>query len=1352
METWHDRFLDDLDPVPWQAPDGSPTTILPHDLFVGRGEYGLQVALASSHRHPNNDDVRRLWHTRQRGGVSPLLLVVGFSEGGATKVKLCGPAGEQPVIVVTTVSQAERLARAALTEPSRHAAIRFLVAMLPEIDSDLPGVRNTGLVATHELRSGVPARSDWAQMTQVGKGLLTKGGRQLVEGLGFRVEQLGTTASVLAGSDGKRAVAVFLDEGESFDDPGVRFQGTSPVSHALALAERENLPWVLLTRNRQVRLYAARPDIGVGRKGRADTYLELNLALLPDDRAGYLPLLFGAKALAEQGTLEEILHSSERFAADLAGRLRERVYNECVPGLAEAIAARLDVDDEPTDDDLQHAYEQTLTALFRLLFVAYAEDKDLLPYRTNSKYADHSLKLISRRLAEDVAKGFDGWDEESIELWEDIKQLWRAVDRGNKSWGVPAYNGGLFSDAADVNPAGSALAEIELTDAELAPALAALLVDTNPSDGVTGPIDFRSLSVREFGTIYEGLLESMLSVASADLTLDSRGTFVPLTSKRDEVYVEAGAIYFHNRSGARKSTGSYFTKPFAVEHLLDHALEPALTAHIDRLRALVDAGDEAAAAAELFDFRCVDLAMGSGHFLTAAVDRIEARLSSFLALHPVPVVLAELDQLRGAALDALGELSDGVEIETTSLLRRQVARRCVYGIDLNPISVELARLAVWIHTFVPGLPLSFLDHNLVVGNSLTGIGTLDEVLDLLDPGHDPAAPSLFRSQIEDHLSGASEALRRLATITEATTADVKAARAEHEKALAAVRPASKLFDVLVAARLGETTVPVELSERSIDQAWTRADEGGSARSLGALHFPAAFPEVFLRDRPGFDVILGNPPWETLKAEEHKFWGQRYPGLRGVPTGEMNARIVKLRHERPDLASEFIEWQQRVDLTRRLLLQGPFSGLGSGDPDLCEVFAWRFTQLARRGGHVGVVLPRSVFMSAGTAEWRSMVLAGSSIRELVTLTNTGGWVFDDAEPRYTIALVTLKVGERHSHVRLRGPFRSLREYSGSDPAGVLVPTEQILEDTPGAGIPLLPNERSADVYRKLRAHPAWTAPGLPWSVRIYNELHATADKVVNGGVIHLDGRPTKDALPVYKGESINLWQPDTGTHYGWANVRAATAMLMEKRAKQVRNRRSPFYGLSERWAADRSTLPFKVPRIAWRMVARATDTRSFYAALIPPDVLCAHHLYLVQVDCDERERTEAYLLGVFCSIPFDWHARLWVEANFTGAVVQPFPVPAIGPDHPLRTRIEQSAGRLAAVDDRYALWAQAVGVEVASVVDPTEREHLVAEIDAAVALLYGLSDQDVRTIFETFHEGWDYRPRLALTLDKYRDLA
>src|SRR5690606_11123412 len=239
------------------------------------------------------------------------------------------------------------------------------------------------------------------------------------------------------------------------------------------------------------------------------------------------------------------------------------------------------------------------------------------------------------------------------------------------------------------------------------------------------PIDFRSLSVREFGTIYEGLLESELSVAEQDLTLDKDATYLP-AKEGDAVVVPAGDVYLHNKSGQRKATGSYFTKPFAVDHLLDHALVPTLEEHLQRVATLLEQGKEADAADALFDFRVADISMGSGHFLTAVVDRIEAQVSRFLAEHPIPQVTAELEDLRKHAIEALGDNAAGVEIENASLLRRLIARRCVYGVDLNPISVELARVSMWIHTFVPGLPLSFLNHNLAVGDSLTGIATIDE--------------------------------------------------------------------------------------------------------------------------------------------------------------------------------------------------------------------------------------------------------------------------------------------------------------------------------------------------------------------------------------------------------------------------------------------------------------------------------------------------------------------------------------------------------------------------------------------------------------------------------------------------
>ena len=536
--------------------------------FDGRGDYPLEVALVRAPGRPPVGRARELWKARHAHAPSPLLLVAAYESEGRWCASICGPTGDDPPVVDgLDLDQIERFAKAALAEPTRHAAIRFLVAMLPEVGADLPGVRNQGMFATHELREGVQLRADWAALTASAAPMLALHGRDLVTSLGFSITTHGTATSVLAIDENKRAIAVFLDEGEGFEEPIVRFDGSSPVMHALAVADRESLPWVVLTRGRQIRVYSARPDVGVGRKGRAETFVETNLALLPDAQAGYLTLLFSADALREGGTFEEVLDESRDYSADLGIRLRDRIYRDAVPSLATALARR-----QP-GVDLNAVYEQALVVLFRLLFVAYAEDKDLLPYRSNGAYREHALKTIARSLTQRMAAGPLQFDQHATDLWDDVRSLWLAVDKGNSELGVPAYNGGMFSADPEISAAGGALAAITLTNADFGPALAAMLVD-QAADGVTGPVDFRSLSVREFGTIYEGLLESGYPLPQPI----SRSTRAITTcmGTGDVVAVRAGEVYFHNRSGVRKSSGSYFTRPFAVEHLLNHSLEPAL--------------------------------------------------------------------------------------------------------------------------------------------------------------------------------------------------------------------------------------------------------------------------------------------------------------------------------------------------------------------------------------------------------------------------------------------------------------------------------------------------------------------------------------------------------------------------------------------------------------------------------------------------------------------------------------------------------------------------------------------------------------------------------------------------------
>ena len=546
-------------------PAGFPSALAPAGVFVQEAPSGLEVTLVRASGRPKAADLREGWSKRRAGRASPVLLVAFYPTADGQRVSLCGPVGEQPVVHHDIeVSQAERLADVALSEPSHHAATRFLLAAMPELESRFPGLRNIGLLATQELSAGVPERSDWATANHKSLPLLGRRGRRLVEGLGFHIQTLATNASMLTIGGRNHAVAVFCDEDEPFEAPSSRFDNTSPVSRALALADQHRVDWVVLTRSSEIRLYAARPDTGVGRKGRAETFVELNLSLVPTELAGYLHLLFSAEALTDNGTFDQILERSADFVAELAVRLRERVYHQTVPALARAVAARLSRGrhgDDLSESDLADAYEQVMVILFRLLFVAYAEDKDLLPYRTNGRYADHSLSKKARLLAEDRRQRRAGYDEQATDLWDDVNQLWEAVNHGNGDWGVPAYNGGLFSADPEVSPSGAAIADIKLTNAEFGPALSAVLVDEGPEG--PGPVDFRSLSVREFGTIYEGLLESKLSVAQDDLavkTIKGKEQYVPVAGD-EEAEVEAGAVYFHNRSGVRKATGSYFTKP-----------------------------------------------------------------------------------------------------------------------------------------------------------------------------------------------------------------------------------------------------------------------------------------------------------------------------------------------------------------------------------------------------------------------------------------------------------------------------------------------------------------------------------------------------------------------------------------------------------------------------------------------------------------------------------------------------------------------------------------------------------------------------------------------------------------------
>jgi hypothetical protein len=1316
-------------------------------VWLGQGNAALEVLAMTAARAPGRKVLHAAWKARQANRPAPVLALV--LHGGKATVR--GPIGEDPPLFEIDVAQAERIARRALDEPDRNTALRYLQDALPAslADTKLPGIRNEGLFTDHVLREHA-AGADIAEAAARGRAAMDARDRDLLLRLGFGVERLDGLTSVLRVGSEKRAVAVLLLAGEMEELASERFQRVSPISWALDRADQENLPWVVMVQGDRVRLYPRGLGVGVGRRGRTDTWVEVRTDLVRADQAALLWLLFSADALREGGSVDRLLEESRRFAASLADRLRERIYDRVVPRLAEGIAQARGLA-EPTAEDLRLTYAMALTVLFRLLFIAYAEDRDLLPFRANGSYRRRALKTKAEEMfLKPDAPG------PGAALWQEVENLFEAVHAGNRGWGVPAYNGRLFETDPAVSEAGAALKQVVLPDSIFQPVLRALLLDESRDLGApsAGPVDFRSLRVGEFGTIYEGLLESELALADADLALKQQGAeqvYVPARA-RDTVAVPKGTIYLHNRSGARKASGSYFTPSLAVDHLLDAALEPALAAHAERLAGL----DDTDAAEAFFDIRIADIAMGSGHFLVAAVDRVERALSAILTTRRLPGVVAELDALRRVAEAELAalDLAGTQLIEDAQLLRRLIARRCIYGVDINPLAVDLARLSIWIHTFVPALPLALLDHSLVQGNALVGIATIRQ----LEERFEKSGMSLFPVDAQTLLGDAAAPLRLLAKLADATTKDIAAGRAAMEHARVAVAPTRALCDLVVAEKMAPREIAFQFEnwprERAtIQRHPARAKAREMLAGLDVLHFPVAFPEVFLRRRPGFDVILGNPPWEKVKVEEHAFWGRFFPGLRGLASQEREALMKRLPKQRPDLVALYRKEVAQTERERAALAAGFYPGMGTGDPDLYKAFAWRFWQLAAtEGGSIGVVLPRSALSGLGARELREQIIAGASSFSCALATNRNGWMFEQVHPQFTIALVGVTRGApSQPGIALRGPYASREAWNaGMAREPQRFAPQAVLSWTSSASFPMLPSEESVAVFAQLRAAPRLDLkqPGS-WRARPDTELHATADKAL----MQFAPADTKRLWPVMKGESLDIWQNDRGpqSYYAWADPVAVIPHLHAKRLRSATRRGDSSHSeFAIEHIRDDTTLACHAPRIAFRDITRATDTRTVRAALLPPSVFCAHQApYLVWPAGDAKD--VAFLLAAMCSVPLDWYARRFVEIHLTYFVLNPFPIPRPPRSDPHWQRAVALAGRLASPDDRFAAWAASVAVEHGPL-EPDQKQAMIEELDAVVARLYGLSPDQLAHIFDTFHDWRSERERAEWAARRDRTVA
>ncbi|MGH2951385.1 MAG: Eco57I restriction-modification methylase domain-containing protein, partial [Solirubrobacterales bacterium] len=935
-------------------------------------------------------------------------------------------------------------------------AVRHVAEEIERLDAErIAGVSARGIGTEHLLAKRLPGQDRWSQLAELAPPETKTDWRDVLAELGYGLERL-PQRGWLATSAGKPALVIHPKRSAA-EFARLDEEGRLPEGALLADCDRHGAPFGLLAAGARMRLLHA----GGEEAGQASRYLELDAALIEPESRPLLGLL--APAYLAEGGLAGVLAEARDYGADLRLRIDRALRQRILPDLGRelgrwAFDEGLELSDDTVRADLEAA---ALTFVFRALFLLYAESAGYLPM-SNQTYASKSMTRIAQRAAEEL----DVADPRSSSLWRDIATLVEAMRDGQTAWGVPPYNGALF--APDGFDGAETLERASIPDAALAAALVALARD--PDDPETG-VDFSGLEIGHLGHIYEGLLSLRLSVADRELRYDERSDRYVAPGPDEEPDVSSGELLWLTNEGGRKGGGVYYTRSELVRHLVRRAVRERFAVHLAEVRELAER-DPAAAAEKLFDFYVLDPACGSAHFLVEVVDELADRIAELLGEVSLPAVRDELESLRAAA-----GATFGAGIEDAALLKRLVLKRCVFGVDLSPMGAEIAKVSLWLSTFVPGLSLAYLDHNIRVGNSLIGVARPEA----LGPAEEERGTgAMFGDPVTDAISAAATEAARLREIADRTPDEVEASEEAAAALAERVEGAKRLFDLWTAQPLGLEDLRLtgtKDEKASISPRRAVAIHGpqivagevlpqdGSAGDLAdehrALHWPLAFAEAFARENPGFDVVVGNPPWEEVNVDELTFYALHRPGLRAMPESPRREATEKLLRARPELAQLLAEERDRLAAQRAYLSPAGGYTPGPGNADLYEFFCQRYRQLVRSGGSLGVVLPRSVFLAKGSEEFRRWLFDEAVPRRIDFLLNRRRWAFD-THPQYTVALLAAerRTPGEDDELEVAGVASSAREFAEQSAAPGLALRREALG--PGLEVPLLPDQAAADL--------------------------------------------------------------------------------------------------------------------------------------------------------------------------------------------------------------------------------------------------------------------------------------------------
>ncbi len=1147
--------------------------------------------------------------------------------------------------------------------------------------------------------------------------------------------------------------------------------------------------WGILTNGSIWRLYDRRA------LPRASGYYEvdLNAALKAADGAHSLHafrLLFGRPAFSPQhgaqtSFLEDAIAEGRRYEEQVASDLSGTVFDKVYPALVRALAAE-------SRAELEDVRQAALIFLYRLLFLLYAEDRDLLPVN-DSRYDDYGLRKSVRDDVDQRIAAGDAFSGFASRYYDHITTLCRQIDKGDPTIGLPPYNGGLFAQQA-----APLLEQVRLSDHVLAP----IIHNLSHTEGESGRrfVNYRDMTVQQLGSIYERLLE------------------------REPVRTPEGEIVVRPNSYARKDSGSFYTPQPLVDLIVERTLTPLLeerkaafhakaaalqsdtrpkTDRIADLRPL----DPAAAA---LDLKVLDPAMGSGHFLVTAVDYLSDAIADLVEYAPTAAPWLEdaytsplLDRIAAIRADILARahasdwVIDEAQLTDQAIIRRMVLKRCIYGVDKNPLTVELAKVSLWLHSFTVGAPLSFLDHHLRCGDSLIGLRVHDATRELQRftglfadsavVGAESAAAGM--QEIEEMSDADVSEVQQSAELfrgVEQTTAELRGlmdflcglrwltagmkkkqlTQYEYPLTMTLGRNAADAYRLLARGPHAFNAAPSE-SENGDWQEFTHM--WNAARSIAAregfLHWEVAFPGVWhdwQDDQPtgGFDAIIGNPPWDRIKLQEVEWFATRSPELALAPTAASRRRGIKQLREQGDLlAADFDAAKLRADRLGQLIrASGHYPLLGGGDINLYSLFVERAMRLTRPDGIVGLLTPSGIYADKTAARFFKSVSTSGRVGGLFDFENRKIF-FPDVHASFKFCALIFG-GEERRFPQTDCAFflHDTAAIDDPDRCFPLAPADFARVNPNTGTAPVFRTRRDADITRRIyEHHPALVdRPGddetRAWPVRyvrmfdMANDSHLfrTADDLGTDGFYPVDGNRWKRGeelyFPLYQGRMIHLF--DHRANSVRVNLESTHNPYLSEEVSESQHADPGFSPQAQYWVPAQNLSSFHSSNsgwpIAYRRIARTTDFRTMIAT-VAPKVGFGDSVFLLMPEEKMTATGTCNLVANLCSLSLDYVIRQKLQGtNLSWYIVEQLPVIAPA-DYDrafgattARDLVRHHVLRLTYTAHDMAPFARDLGYHGPPFIwNQEKRRHLRARLDALYFHLYGLSRADAAYILDTF---------------------